>query len=79
MNNYDTIYVMLKKHCEEAANPTWVDYEKVETELHLYDQMNSLQQYLQVFHDLGLIKYSQAKRTIFLTEKGRVTKKLFTD
>jgi hypothetical protein len=70
---------MLKKHCEEVNSTPMMVFDEIETELSLSEHMNSLQQYLQVFHDLGLIKYSQTKKTILLTEKGRVTKKLFTE
>ena len=77
MNNFNKIFTIIKKHCGEnhAQEPC---LEKVETEMVITAGMNPLYEYLDVLQDLGLIEYSVHSKTIFLTEKGKQTEKLFT-
>jgi len=77
MNNFNTVFVIVKKCCEKGY-PAPECLDKIAEELKQHSQMNGLQQYLDALQDLGLIKYSNNSRSIALTDKGRHTDTLFS-
>jgi hypothetical protein len=67
----------IKEHCKEIEVPNhkcFIEIEKIVADNKIY---LSAELYLEILHDVGLIRFNKITKTIILTEKGQMTNKVF--
>jgi hypothetical protein len=74
MNNFNQIFLAVKKHCSDGCSEDGRFYNISET---ANVPIEKLDFYLSTLQDLGLIKYSWKNQTIHLTNFGKKQQRLF--
>jgi len=77
MNNFETVFKIVKKHCKEVGAQNLSCFDEIETTVNANKIFLSARLYLEIFQDLELIKYCPYTKGITLTEKGHKTDHLF--
>ena len=77
MNNFNIIFVNLKKYCAENDAPV-IELKEIEEQLAVNTKKYKLRHYLEALGNLGFIQFSKQNNTIALTDKGRRAENLFT-
>lgn len=78
MNNFDTVFKAVKEHCgKEVGVLHETCYDHIAKLLRESNSILSINVYLQILQDLGLIRFCEHTRGILITEKGMSTEKLF--
>ncbi|MCW3121396.1 MAG: hypothetical protein JWQ38_888 [Flavipsychrobacter sp.] len=77
MNNFDTVFKTVKEHCGEVGVLHETCYDHIVKALQTNNTLLSIDTYLEILQDLGLIKFCKYTNGILITEKGMATDKLF--
>ena len=77
MNNFNVIFMTIKEHCKEIEVPDHKCFKEIEQIVATNKIYLSTELYLEILHDIGLIRFNKITNTIALTEKGHTTNKVF--
>lgn len=77
MNNFDTVFKTVKEHCGEVGVLHQTCYDHIDKLLKDNNSFLSINVYLEILQNLGLIRYCEHTKGILITEKGMTTDKLF--
>lgn len=75
MNNFNNVFLALKKHCTEFISTECLEQVAKETNI----DRSRLDTYLNTLNDLSLIKYSHKDNLIMFTPLGKSTQEVFNN
>ena len=77
MNNFDYVFMNIKKQCKEPGIAYTSCFDHLVIIAEERKVLLPITTYLEVFKELGLIKFNRQTKEIILTEKGNVTDSIF--
>ncbi|MCW3124316.1 MAG: hypothetical protein JWQ38_3808 [Flavipsychrobacter sp.] len=77
MNNFNIVFSAIKVHCRDTGTRDSACYNKLAAMLEDRQDYLTLNTYLEILENLGLIKFTKRALIITLTEKGKKTDSLF--